>query len=134
MKKFITLFAIAISLISCTDNSLTPQEEYSEMYRKGANEQDNVTIELNTTYKDFEVTITDLNGKEPNQIYQGKENFKAEFQFKYSGRYVISFKPKSTVNNPYFALFIHNKTTNKVIEDYSYNGCMVGYTNSFLIK
>jgi len=134
MKKFITLFAIAISLISCTDNSLTPQEQYSEMYRKGANEHDNVTIELNTTYQDFEVTITDLNGKEPILIYQNKADFKAEFQLKYGGRYVISFKPKTTDKNNIFELFIYNKTTNKVIEDYQFTGCIKGYTNSFLIK
>ena len=134
MKKFITLFAIAISLVSCTDNSLTPQQEYSDMYRKGANEHDNITIELNTTYTDFEVTITDLNDKEPIKIYQGKENFKADFQMKYRGRYVISFKPNSAIKDPKFTFFIHNHTTNTIIEDYEYNGCMVGYNNSFIIN
>lgn len=133
MKKFIGLFAIALSLVSCSTDYQTPQERYADLYRNGSNEIDDVTFEVNTTYKDFEVKIYDLNGTEPVLIFESNKSFKTDLKLKYKGKYEFDFKQNEALENPYTNIFIYNKTTKTVYDDYEREGCLLGYNFKMII-
>lgn len=132
MKNFILLLLVTISFTSCTTDYLTPQEEYAANYQAYKDKDKQVTIHLqfDTTYQDYTISVFDVDNNK--YIYQGDTNTDTTFVAKYKSRYIFQFTPNNKVSEPYVFIHLKNITDNKIIDEYEYEGCILGYTNSFL--
>jgi hypothetical protein len=136
MRKYIYIILASIALLcsGCSSDYETVQEKYADSYQAHLDKDKvvNIYVEFETRYEDFDVFIFDTATGE--SIYHSKENFKFNFDAKYKGRYIFDFthSGKAKDDEPYTWIHIKNTTDNHLIEEYEYEGCLVGYNNSFL--
>jgi PBP1b-binding outer membrane lipoprotein LpoB len=138
MKKLFSLLIVAVVFMSCTAEDTSPQYLYSDMYEKGANMDKTavVNIEFETTYKNVQVSVYDVEAKKI-LFVTNDSKFNINLDLTFYGRYIFEFQRVNgelitPQDEPYTFIHIKNLSDNKLIDEMEYEGCLLGYNNSFI--
>lgn len=139
MKRLLLLAIASLSMMSCSAEDTSPQHLYKDMYEKGEKlkKTAKVEFEFQTTYKNVNIVIYDVE-KDSTIYVTSNSNFKYHVELRYYSKYIISFEREDdeTIDgvDPYTYIYIENETDKKLVDEYEYKGCLLGYHNTFFLN
>lgn len=124
---------MCITLASCTTEPVN--HEYVQQDIK-TGKMDKVNIMFKTTYAHSQIHLYDVENNVVIDETRGAE-FSHYYELEHGKHYIFKFDKdnEETIDNqePAVYIYIKNVSTGKVIDDFEYEGCLLGYTNNFIV-